>query len=89
MARHYTPKIRVNAIAPGFFPNERMRASLFNEDGSHTERARRIIELTPMGRLGEVDDLVGTALWYASGASRFVTGTVTPVDGGFSAYGGV
>ena len=43
----------------------------------------------PMGRLGDVEDLVGTALWYASDASRFVTGTVTPVDGGFSAYGGV
>ena len=89
VALHYTPNIRVNAIAPGFFPNERMRAGLFNADGSHTERARRIIEHTPMGRLGSVDDLVGTALWYASDASRFVTGTVTPVDGGFSAYAGV
>ena len=89
VARHYTPLIRVNAIAPGFFPNQRMRASLFNDDGSYNERARRIIDHTPMGRLGSVDDLVGTALWYASDASRFVTGTVTPVDGGFSAYGGV
>ena len=89
VARRYTPRIRVNAIAPGFFPNERMRASLFNEDGSHTERARRIVDHTPMGRLGDVDDLVGTALWYATDASRFVTGTITPVDGGFSAYGGV
>ena len=89
LARHYTSLIRVNAIAPGFFPNERMRASLFNDDGSFNERARRIIDHTPMGRLGSVDDLVGTALWYASDASRFVTGTVTPVDGGFSAYGGV
>ena len=89
VARRYTPKIRVNAIAPGFFPNKRMRSSLFNEDGSHTERARRIVDHTPMGRLGDVDDLVGTALWYATDASRFVTGTITPVDGGFSAYGGV
>ena len=89
VARHYTPLIRVNAIAPGFFPNERMRASLFDDDGSYNERARRIIDHTPMGRLGRADDLVGTALWYASDASRFVTGTVTPVDGGFSAYGGV
>ena len=89
VARRYTPRIRVNAIAPGFFPNERMRASLFNEDGSDTERARRIVDHTPMGRLGDVDDLVGTALWYATDASRFVTGTITPVDGGFSAYWGV
>lgn len=89
VARHYTPLVRVNAVAPGFFPNQRMRASLFNDDGSYNERARRIIDHTPMGRLGSVDDLVGTALWYASDASRFVTGTVTPVDGGFSAYGGV
>ena len=89
VARHYTPLIRVNAIAPGFFPNQRMRASLFDDDGSYNERARRIIDHTPMGRLGRVDDLIGTALWYASDASRFVTGTVTPVDGGFSAYGGV
>ena len=89
VARQYTPMIRVNAIAPGFFPNARMRDSLFNPDGGYSERARRIIDHTPMGRLGNVADLVGTALWYAGDASRFVTGTVTPVDGGFNAYGGV
>lgn len=89
LARHYRTDLRVNAIAPGFFPNERMRDSLFDSNGEYGERARNIIEHTPMKRLGRVDDLVGTALWYASDASRFVTGTVTPVDGGFSAYSGV
>ncbi len=89
IARHYTPLVRVNAIAPGFFPNERMRDTLFDGAGGHTERARKIIDHTPMGRLGDVDDLIGTALWYAADASRFVTGTITPVDGGFNAYAGV
>lgn len=89
VAKEYTPSLRVNAIAPGFFPNERMRDSLFNADGSYTERGAKIIAHTPMGRLGDVEDIVGTALWYASDASRFVTGTVTPVDGGFNAYAGL
>lgn len=89
VAREYTPLLRVNAIAPGFFPNERMRDALFNADGSYSDRGQKIIAHTPMGRLGEVQDLVGTALWYASDASRFVTGTVTPVDGGFNAYAGL
>ena len=89
IAKEYTPRVRVNAIAPGFFPNERMRDALFNADGSHSERAEKIIAHTPMGRLGEVEDLVGTALWYAGDGSRFVTGTVTPVDGGFNAYAGL
>lgn len=89
IAKQYTAKVRVNAIAPGFFPNERMRSTLLEADGSYSERGRRIVDLTPMGRLGDVQDLVGTALWYASDASAFVTGTVTPVDGGFNAYAGV
>jgi len=89
VAQQYSPRLRVNAIAPGFFPNARMRDALFEPDGSLSERGRRIVAHTPMGRLGEVEDLVGTALWYASDASRFVTGTVVPVDGGFNAYAGV
>lgn len=89
VAREYTPLVRVNAIAPGFFPNERMRAALFAADGSLSERGAKIVAHTPMGRLGRVEDLVGTAIWYASDASRFVTGTVTPVDGGFNAYAGL
>lgn len=89
IAKEYSPLVRVNAIAPGFFPNERMRDALLNADGSYSERGARIIAHTPMGRLGKVEDLVGTAVWYASDASRFVTGTVTPVDGGFNAYAGL
>ncbi|MCC6306276.1 MAG: SDR family oxidoreductase [Rhodobacteraceae bacterium] len=89
VAREYTPELRVNAIAPGFFPNERMRDTLYQADGSLSERGARIVAHTPMGRLGEVEDLVGTAIWYAADASRFVTGTVTPVDGGFNAFAGL
>lgn len=89
LALEYSPLLRVNAIAPGFFPNERMRASLFDDRGGLTERAERIVRNTPMRRLGEVEDLVGTAIWYAAPASVFVTGTVTAVDGGFNAYAGV
>lgn len=89
LAKEYSPALRVNAIAPGFFPNERMRSALFDESGQPTERTRRIVAHTPMGRLGEVEDLVGTAIWYATEASRFVTGTITAVDGGFNSYAGV
>lgn len=89
VAHNYSPTMRVNAIAPGFFPNERARMTLFKEDGSLSDRGKRIVDLTPMGRLGKVEDLVGTAIWYASDASQFVTGTTTPVDGGFNAYAGV
>ena len=89
VAQNYSKTMRVNAIAPGFFPNDRARLTLFNEDGSLSDRGQRIVDLTPMGRLGQVEDLVGTAVWYASDASRYVTGTTTPVDGGFNAYSGV
>jgi NAD(P)-dependent dehydrogenase (short-subunit alcohol dehydrogenase family) len=89
VAKEYTDGLRVNAIAPGFFPNERMRDGLFDEDGKLNDRGQKIIAHTPMGRIGDVNDLVGTAVWYASNASKFVTGTVTPVDGGFNAYAGL
>ncbi|HOB19124.1 MAG TPA: SDR family oxidoreductase [Candidatus Atribacteria bacterium] len=81
--------IRVNAIAPGFFLTNQNRSLLFNADGTPTERTKKILGMTPMGRLGEPDDLVGTLLWLCSDASKFVTGVVVPVDGGFSAYSGV
>lgn len=89
MATEYSPNIRVNAIAPGFFLGEQNRFLLMNEDESLTPRGQQIIDHTPMGRFGDADDLNGTLLWLASDASRFVTGIVVPVDGGFSAYGGV
>ena len=89
LARHHGPDLRVNAIAPGFFPNERMRGAIQDDAGGLTERGRRIVDHTPMGRIGRVEDLVGTAIWLAAPASAFVTGTVTPVDGGFNAYAGL
>jgi NAD(P)-dependent dehydrogenase (short-subunit alcohol dehydrogenase family) len=60
-----------------------------NQDESLTPRGKQIIDHTPMGRFGEPEDLIGTAVWLASDAARFVTGVVVPVDGGFSAYSGV
>ena len=89
IAQRYGDSVRVNAIAPGFFIAEQNRALLLNEDGSLTERGQSIIDATPMGRFGKPEELQGTLLWLASEASRFVTGTVIPVDGGFSAYSGV
>ena len=81
--------LRVNAIAPGFFVGEQNRRLLLDEDGSLTERGQRIIDHTPLGRFGEADELLGTVQWLASDASRFVTGVVVPIDGGFSVYSGV
>jgi NAD(P)-dependent dehydrogenase (short-subunit alcohol dehydrogenase family) len=82
--------IRVNAIAPGFFITDQNRAMLIKEDGSYSERANKIVNMTPMGRFGESEELIGTLLWLVSNdASGFVNGTVIPVDGGFSAYSGV
>jgi len=89
MAQEYSPDIRVNAIAPGFLVADQNRALLLNPDGSLTKRGQAIIDHTPMGRFGEPDDLIGTLMWLVSDASRFVTGIVVPVDGGFSAFGGV
>lgn len=90
LARHYSPRIRVNAVAPGFFIGEQNREMLVDQKtGELTERGRDIIAHTPMGRFGEPDDLIGAALWLLSPASAFVTGIVVPVDGGFSAFGGV
>jgi NAD(P)-dependent dehydrogenase (short-subunit alcohol dehydrogenase family) len=82
--------IRVNAIAPGFFLTEQNRALLTNPDGTNTERTNKIIDHTPMRRLGKPEDLLGTLLWLADrNASGFVTGISIPVDGGFMSYSGV
>ena len=88
-ARNYGDRLRVNAIAPGFFVGDQNRALLLDDVGGLTPRARTIVEHTPAGRLGEPDDLVTTLLWLCSPASRFVTGVVVPVDGGFNSFGGV
>lgn len=81
--------IRVNALAPGFFLTEQNRTLLTKEDGSLTDRGNTIIAHTPMGRFGTPDDLSGTLLWLCGDGSKFVTGVVIPIDGGFSAYSGV
>lgn len=82
--------IRVNAIAPGFFRTKQNERLLANEDGTLTERSRKIIAHTPMRRFGKPEDLLGTLLWLADERmSGFVTGTTVPVDGGFMAYSGV
>ncbi len=89
VAQRYGEGLRVNAIAPGFFIGEQNRDLLLQDDGTPTARGQQILDHTPMGRFGDPDDLVGTTVWLASDASRFVTGTVVPVDGGYSAFGGV
>ncbi len=90
MAREYSPAIRVNAIAPGFFLTEQNRFLLTDrESGALTARGEQILAHTPMGRFGSPEDLVGATLWLLSPMSRFVTGIVLPIDGGFSAYSGV
>jgi len=89
MCRNYSKDMRVNAIAPGFFLTEQNRFLLTDEKtGDLTPRGKTIIEHTPMGRFGEPKDLTGTVLWLVSDASRFVTGIVVPIDGGFAAFGG-
>ena len=90
MCQNYSTNIRVNAIAPGFFLTEQNRFLLTDEkSGKLTDRGKRIIEHTPMSRFGQPSDLVGTLLWLITDASKFVTGTVIPVDGGFNAFSGV
>ena len=82
--------IRVNAIAPGFFVGNQNRGLLYTDKGELTPRSHKIISHTPMGRFGELNELVGTLMWLADDEfSGFVTGIVVPVDGGFSAYSGV
>ncbi len=89
MAKKFGEGIRVNAIAPGFFLTEQNRTLLQKPDGTNTERAAEILRMTPFKRFGDPKDLTGTVVWLAGNASSFVTGTVIPVDGGFSAFSGV
>ena len=90
MAQNYSPRIRVNAIAPGFFLSEQNRFLLVDKDsGELTKRGQAILAHTPMQRFGSPADLIGSTMWLISPASAFVTGTVIPIDGGFSAFSGV
>ena len=79
--------VRVNALAPGFFMTDQLRFLHVDErTGEYTPRAKKVVAHTPMMRYGEPEDLWGAMVWLLSDASRFVTGIVVPVDGGFSAY---
>ncbi len=82
--------IRVNAIAPGFFITNQNRFLVTDEKtGNYSPRGQKIVDNTPMGKFGEPEDLQGTTLFLLSDVSSFITGIVIPVDGGYSAFGGV
>jgi NAD(P)-dependent dehydrogenase (short-subunit alcohol dehydrogenase family) len=89
MAQKFGEKIRVNAIAPGFFIGDQNRGVLINPDGTLTERSEKVIAKTPMGRFGDINELNGAVQFLCSDAASFITGVILPVDGGFSAYSGV
>ena len=90
MAQEYSPDIRVNAIAPGFFLTNQNRFLLTDErTGKLSPRGQTIIDHTPMGRFGEPEELISTTLWLLGGGASFVTGIVVLIDGGFSAFAGV
>lgn len=91
LASYLAPaNIRVNAIAPGFFVNDRSRKILFTEDGSYSDRGNSILRQTPLKRFGDAAELIGCMNWLISEENAgFVTGTVIPVDGGFLANSGI
>lgn len=89
MAMKFGDKIRVNAIAPGFFIGDQNRAILINPDGSYTERSKKVIAKTPMKRFGDISELNGLVQFLCSNAASFITGAIIPVDGGFSSFSGV
>jgi len=89
MALKFGERIRVNAIAPGFFIGDQNRAVLINPDGTYTERSRKILARTPMNRFGNIDELNGAVQFLCSDAASFITGVILPIDGGFSSYSGI
>jgi len=88
-AQEYNAKLRVNAIAPGFFLTHQTRYLFLDKEGLITPRGKSIINHTPMSKWGEPKDLVGACIWLGSDAAKFVTGIIVPIDGGFAAYSGV
>lgn len=86
LALKFGEKFRVNALAPGFFITEQNRTLLTNSDGSYTDRAKTILAHTPFQRFGEADELLGSLHYLISDASKFVTGTILVIDGGFDAF---
>ncbi|PTL17386.1 D-mannonate oxidoreductase [Staphylococcus gallinarum] len=90
LSTYFSGKVRVNAIAPGFFETNQNKGLLRNGDGSYSDRANKILSQTPMNRFGEPEEILGTLYWLMDyNASSFVTGIVVPVDGGFNSYSGV
>ena len=89
LANRYGDLIRMNALAPGFFLTEQNRNLLTNPDGSFTDRGEKVIRNTPFKRFGHPDELQGALVWLLSDASKFVTGSMVCVDGGFSIFAGV
>ena len=89
MALKFGDKIRVNAIAPGFFIGDQNRAILINPDGSYTERSKKVMAHTPMGRFGDISELNGIVKFLCSDEASFITGAIIPVDGGFSSFSAV
>ena len=89
LANRYGDKIRMNALAPGFFLTEQNRNLLTTPDGGYTARGGAVIQQTPFKRFGNPDELKGALVWLLSDASQFVTGAMICVDGGFSVFGGV
>jgi NAD(P)-dependent dehydrogenase (short-subunit alcohol dehydrogenase family) len=89
MAMKFSDEIRVKAVAPGFFIGDQNRAILINPDGSLTERSKKVLAKTPMGRFGDISELNGLVHFLCSDAASFITGAIIPVDGGFSAFSGV
>ena len=89
MAMKFGDEIRVNAVAPGFFIGDQNRAILINPDGSLTDRSKKVLAKTPMGRFGNISELNGLVHFLCSDSASFITGSIIPVDGGFSAFSGV
>jgi NAD(P)-dependent dehydrogenase (short-subunit alcohol dehydrogenase family) len=89
LGRASAGRLRVNAVAPGFFIGEQNRALLLESDGSPTPRGAAVLAQTPAGRFGEASEVAGAVVWLSSASASFVTGVVLPIDGGFDAFSGI
>jgi NAD(P)-dependent dehydrogenase (short-subunit alcohol dehydrogenase family) len=89
LGRASAGRLRVNAVAPGFFLGEQNRALLTNPDGTPTARGASVLAHTPAGRFGDAGEVAGTVVWLSSAAASFVTGVIVPIDGGFDAFSGI
>ena len=89
LGRASAGRLRVNAVAPGFFLGEQNRALLTNPDGTPTARGATVLARTPAGRFGDAGEVAGAVVWLSSASASFVTGVIVPIDGGFDAFSGV